>query len=203
MSGKDGVEASCRATEDQLVAGRVAFAEMCGWMACRAVFLAVTFREEPNFAETVEHSLSSSGRSRCLLASGHSSQAFLTAETRSAAMVARLRSWEALGGRCRSLMMIRTAPATWEAEASGTDAKPSERERMSWVLVCGACSRNCSHVGRVLPGAASAGACGGACGGWGAAAGMVADLALASATASTVRTVGKVMEPSRSRERNS
>ena len=67
-------------------------------------------------------------------------------------MVARLSSWWALLGTCKSLMMMSTAPATWEADASGTAASPSSKVTTSCVPVCGACSRNCSQVGRTLLG---------------------------------------------------
>ena len=163
VRGKDGVDANLRATDVQLIPGHVALAVIWGCLAYKAAFLAVTVMEEPDFVPTVEQSFLSSGRNRCLLASGHCIQAFLTAVTRTEAVVATLRSWEALLGICRTLMMMRTAPATWEAEASGADGGPLRRERMSSVLVRGACSKNCAHVGREPPGVVAAGAWRGAC----------------------------------------
>ena len=98
VRGEDALEASWSAQEDGLIPGCDTSAEMCGWMGPRAVFLAVKFREDPNFAATIEQSRSRSGRRRCFLASAQRSQAFLTAGTRRAAVIARLRSTEAFGG---------------------------------------------------------------------------------------------------------
>ena len=118
-------------------------------------------------------------------------------------MVARLSSCWALLGTCMSLMMMSMAPATCEADASGTAVNPSSKETTSCVPVCGAYSRNCSQVGRALLGAESAGMLVRLGRAAGAAARPAAARALVSAAANTVRAVGKAMEPSRSRERSS